>query len=143
MKNLLITLGLALAVCAGGFGASYAVNREPAELRRAAREKDAMEWLRTDFHLDPAQFAAIRTLHNNFAVECSAHCAAILAARRRQDPPAVIARLEGVCIRAMTEHFHQVAALMAPEEGQRYLAVVLPRIADYRHDGAPNVRVRP
>jgi len=143
MKNVLVTLGLILAVCAGAFGASYAVNREPAELRRAAQANDAMEWLRSDFHLNPVQFAAIRKLHQDFAVECSAHCAAIMAARRRHDPPDAVARLEDACVRAMTGHFHRVAALMPPGEGRRYLAIVLPRIADYGHGGAPNLRVRP
>jgi len=142
MRNLLVTLALALAVCAGVDAAFYAVNRDP-DLRRAARENDAMEWLRTDFNLNPGQYAAIRTLHAEFARECSDHCSAIMAARRRGDSTASIARLEDHCVRAMAEHFHQVAALMPPGEGRRYLAIVLPRLADYDHGGAPNLRMRP
>jgi hypothetical protein len=143
VRNLLVTLGLVVAVCAGAFGAFFAANREPADLRRAALENNAMEWLRSDFHPNPAQFAAIRALHADFARECSVHCAAITAARRRHDTPAAIAKLEDFCVRAMTEHFHRVAALMPPGEGRRYLAVVLPRIADYGHGGAPDLRMRP
>jgi hypothetical protein len=143
VKNLLITLVLALAVCAGAFGAFFAANRESADLHRAARERDAMEWLRTDFRLGPAQFSAIQSLHRDFLSECAEHCAAIAAARARREPPAAIAQLEAHCVQAMTEHFHQVAAVMAPNEGRRYLATVLPRIADYDHRGAPTLRVRP
>jgi hypothetical protein len=36
-----------------------------------------------------------------------------------------------------------VAALMAPEQGARYLEIVRPRVAGYDHAGAPNVRVKP
>lgn len=43
----------------------------------------------------------------------------------------------------MTVHFDRVAALLPPGEGARYLAMVLPRIADYDHNGAPTVQVRP
>jgi hypothetical protein len=37
----------------------------------------------------------------------------------------------------------RVAALMAPEQGARYLEIVRPRVAGYDHAGAPNVRVKP
>jgi len=142
MRNLLITLGIALAVCAAAFGVFYAANREPAALRRAALDRDAMAWLRMEFHLDDAQYAAIRHLHAEFEDRCAEHCAAILAARRRHDSPAEIAALEGRCVREMTDHFRRVASLMAPEEGNRYLAIVLPRIADFDHRGPPTVQVR-
>lgn len=143
MKNLLITLGIALGLCAVSFGAFYAINREPAALRRAAREGDAMAWLRTEFRLDEAQFSAIEKLHADFEKECAVHCSAIAAANRRHASAAEIAGLESTCVQAMTDHFHRVASLMPPGQGERYLAIVMPRIADYDHSGAPNVQVRP
>jgi hypothetical protein len=139
MKNLLLTLLLTLAVGAASFGAFYLLNREPAALRQAAREGDARLWLRAEFHLDDAHFAAIRSLHEQYLRVCAGHCAAILDAQRHQAPPAEIAALEANCVRSMTDHFHRVAALMPPAEGARYLAIVLPRVADYDHRGAPTL----
>jgi hypothetical protein len=139
MKNFLITVGVALGACALAFGVFFALNNDPA-LRRAAREGDAMVWLRAEFKLDDAQFAAIKKLHDDYAVVCGEHCAAIMDARERKAPAAEVARLEKVCVEAMTGHFQRVAALMPTGQGERYLAVVLPRVADYGHSGAPNVR---
>jgi hypothetical protein len=142
MKNLLITLGLALGTCAAAFCAFYVMNDEPG-VHRAAMEKDAMAWLRAEFHLDDAQFAAIKKQHDDYGVVCGRHCAAIMAARARSASAAEIAALETTCVEAMTAHFRQVATLMPPPEGERYLATVLPRIRDHGHDGAPNLRATP
>ncbi|HVS51626.1 MAG TPA: hypothetical protein VHD62_04665 [Opitutaceae bacterium] len=140
MKNLLITLGVALAACAAAFGAFYALSDVPA-MHRAAQDGDAMMWLRTEFHLDEAQFAAIKKLHEDYAVVCAGHCTEIAQAKKRNAPPAEMAALEKTCVDAMTEHFRRVAQLMPAGEGERYLAMVLPRIAGYAHTGAPNVRL--
>ena len=142
MKNWLITLGLAVAVGVAAYGVFFVGNDEP-ELRRAARAGDAMAWLRVEFRLSEAQAAAVKKMHDDFSVECGEHCAAILDARERKAPAAEIARLEQVCVDAMTAHFERVAALMAPEQGARYLEIVRPRVAGYDHAGAPNVRVKP
>jgi hypothetical protein len=142
MKNFWITLGLALAACAAAFGAFYAISDEPA-MHQAARDGDAMTWLRTEFHLDDAQFAAIKKLHEDYAAVCTEHCAAIAQAKKRNAPPAERAALEKTCVDAMTAHFRRVATLMPAGEGDRYLAMVLPRIAGYEHTGAPNVRMAP
>lgn len=143
MRNWLVTLALALAACVLSFGVCYFVNREPAALRTAARDGDAMEWLRGEFKLTDTQFAAIKELHERYGNVCATHCAAIMAAEKRNAPRAEIQTLENECVRSMTDHFQKVAALMAPAEGQRYLAMVLPRINDYGHRGAPNLQARP
>jgi hypothetical protein len=141
VRNLLITAGVALAACAAAFGVFYALNDDPA-IRRAARDGDAMAWLRTEFRLNDEQFAAIKKLHDDYGSACAQHCAAIMDARKRAAPPAEIAALERTCVDAMTAHFRRVAALMPPAEGDRYLATVLPRVADYDHRAAPNVQVK-
>lgn len=138
MKNFWLTLALVIGAGAVSFGAFYVINDAPA-VRRAAREHDAMAWLRAEFHLNDAQFAAIKRLHDGYGRECARHCAAILAARERRAPAAEVAGLERVCVESMTEHFRKVAALMPPGEGERYLAIVLPRVAGYDHEGAPNL----
>ncbi len=142
MRNWLITLAMAVAAGAVAFAAFFNLNDDPA-LRRAARAGDAMAWLRVEFRLSEAQAAAVKKLHDDFSGECGEHCAAILDARERKAPATEIARLERVCVDAMTQHFKNVAALMPAEHGQRYLAIVQPRVADHDHAGAPNVRVKP
>lgn len=142
MRNWLLTLGLALAVCAGSFGAFYALNRPPAALRAAAESGDALEWMRVEFKLTPTQFEQIKRLHDAYGAVCSQHCAAIMAAENRGASRAEVASLENVCVTSMTEHFQRVAAIMSPAEGKRYLAYVLPRVHDYDHRGAPDLRVR-
>jgi hypothetical protein len=102
-----------------------------------------MTWLRAEFRLDDAQFAAIKKLHEDYSVVCGQHCTAIMAARERSAPASEMAALEKVCVDSMTEHFRRVAALMPPEQGQRYLAMVLPRVANYRHSAPPTVRASP
>jgi hypothetical protein len=139
MRNILVTLGIALAACAAAFGVFYALNDDPA-LRRAAREGDAMAWLRTEFRLNDEQFAAIKKLHEDYGAVCAGHCRAIMDARKRSAPPAEIAALEKTCVDAMTAHFRRVAGCMPPAEGERYLATVLPRVADYDHNAAPNLQ---
>jgi hypothetical protein len=144
VKNWIVTLIVAVAAAAISFGVFYSVNCEPAALRAAAREGDAMEWLRVEFKLNDAQFAAIRKLHDEYGTVCATHCAAIVAAQKRSAPRAEVAALESECVRSMTEHFHRVAALMPAGQGERYLAIVMPRILDYDHQGgAPNVQVQP
>lgn len=142
MKNLWITGGVVVAACALAFGVFFALNDDPA-LRAAARDNDAMAWLRAEFRLDEAQFAAIKKLHDDYGAVCGEHCAAIMAARERKAPAAEVARLEKVCVDAMTGHFRRVAALMPAEQGERYLATVLPRVAGYTHTGAPTVGAKP
>jgi hypothetical protein len=140
MKNILITIALALAVCAAAFGAVYALQCEPA-VHRAAREGDAMQWLRAEFKLNDAQFTAVKKMHDDYSEVCAGHCAAIMAARERTAPPAEMAALEATCVNGMLEHFRRVAALLPAGEGERYLALVLPRVANYDHAGAPTVKV--
>jgi len=142
MKNFLLTFGLAMAAGALAFGAGFAFNGDPA-LRRAARDNDAMAWLRAEFHLTDAQYAVVKKLHDDYAVVCGGHCAAIAAAKTRSAGPDEIAALEKTCVEAMTAHFRRVAAAMPAPEGERYLATVLPRVTGYSHTGAPTLRATP
>ncbi len=142
MKNLWITGGVVVVACALAFGGFFALN-DDAALRRAARDNDAMAWLRAEFQLDDVQFTAIKKLHDDYGVVCGEHCAAIMVARERRAPAAEVARLEQICVDAMTGHFQRVAALMPTVHGERYLATVLPRVSGYTHSGAPTVGAKP
>ena len=106
--------------------------------------------------MNDAQFAAVKRLHESYAVECEAHCNAIQeAARQRESLQAQsstntvalaaaqqkVEELRVVCETAIASHVRQVAAQMSPEQGTRYLALVLPKIKDFDHHGAADVRV--
>ncbi len=154
MKNFLLTLLVVLAAGALAGGAFFRWHSDDA-LHAAARERDAMKWLRTEFHLSDAQFAAIAKLHEDYSVECADHCAAIgdaraeLAAAEKSGQPAAtlaalrqnVARRELVCRTAIGTHLRKVAALMPLGEGARYLQLLLPRVENYSHQGAPTVRL--
>jgi len=137
MKNFFLTLLLILAAGAVSCGTFYLVNEETQGWRESARERNSMAWLRSEFHLDKAQYAAIRDLYVQFLQERAGNTAAISAARVRRDSPGEVAGLEAACVRAMTSHFQKVALLMSPEEGQRYLDMVLPHVTDYDRRGQP------
>ena len=142
MKNFLITLGMAVAACLVAFAVFYGLH-DDAAMRRAARDGDPMAWMRAEFRLDDAQFVAIKQLHDEYGTVCVEHCAMITNARQQAAPAGELERLERLCVDAMTGHFRRVAALMSPDEGERYLATVLPRIPGYEHAGAPSVQVTP
>jgi len=142
MRNLLLTLVALAALVAASATGFYLTQRDPV-LREAAREDDAMAWLRTEFNLTPEQEAEIVALQDEYALVCTDHCALIVGARLRSAPADEQVQLEADCVAAMREHFRQVAERMSPGQGERYLAIVLPRIGDYPHLGAPNIEARP
>lgn len=122
------------------------------DLREAAHKGDAMAWLRADFHLDDRQFAEIKKLHEAYAPSCEEHCRLIQEAAKARDAlratdgsdaAAVAAaertlqQLRTTCETAISSHVRQVAELMSPEDGRRYLALILPRIAAFDHQMAP------
>jgi hypothetical protein len=141
MKSFLFVLLIAVATCAASFAVFYKIGDRP-EVRHAATEGNTMEWLRAEVRLDDSRFAAIRGLHDEFSAQCAEHCQAIMEARHSQGNEAEVARLEAVCVDAMIAHFRKVAALMPEGEGDRYLAVVLPRIQGYDHTQSPTIGVR-
>ena len=153
MRYLWRTLGvLSLAALAAGLMCYY-LSSTPA-LHAAARRGDSLEWLRVDFHLTDAQFAEIRKLHEAYAPSCEEHCRLIqeasqaLRAKAASDPAAMAAaertlrELRATCETAITAHVRKVAALMSAEDGQRYLALVLPKIADFDHQMAPDLDLK-
>lgn len=155
MKHLVLTAAL-IAAIAGAVGFfSFRTSRNPA-VEAALAQRDAMAWLRTDFQLTDAQFAAIQKLHTSYSVVCEEHCRAIQAATRARNE--LKARAEGdaaafaaadrrveelrlECESAIATHVRQCAAVMSPEAGQRYLALVLPKIKDFDHIAAPDLNL--
>lgn len=148
-----ITLGLVLALAAGGGLACYHFSCDRTA-HAAARDGDVMLWMRHEFCLGDAAYAEILRLHSEHSAVCAQHCADVRAARARlaaaqaggEAPAAVAAeqelkRTEEVC-RASTEaHVRRVAAAMGPAQGARYLEMVLPRLSALDHEGPPNPRL--
>ena len=156
MRYLAPTLGLLLAMAGATGFVCYRMSDEPA-LREAARSHDAIEWLKADFHLSDEQASTIRRLHAGYSGTCEEHCRRIQEATRlkaslvaRNATPAQIAEadrqlqeLRSVCETAIARHVREVARVMAPAEGERYLALVLPKIAQFDHLAAPDLHLNP
>jgi len=116
----------------------------------AGTSGDDLHWIRTEFRLDDAQFAAVKKLHEDYSVVCAGHCADIVSAQMRLEKlttagaPAAdldaarrdIAALEEVCNTATRAHLRRVAAVMPAEQGARYIALVEPHLAHSPHDGS-------
>ncbi len=154
MKYLVSTLAL-IVLGAAIFGfVCYRLSCDSA-LHAAAEKGDAWHWLRQDFHLTDQQFAAIQVVHQAYAGSCVEHCRLIQEATKVRDaltaktsspgPRAAaelaVKELRSICEQALTVHVQKVAALMAAEDGRRYLALMLPKIAAFDHATAPNLQM--
>jgi hypothetical protein len=156
MKHVLSTLALVMGVALGAGVLAFRSTGND-EVARALARQDAMEWLRADFQLTDAQFGAIKQLHDSYSIVCEQHCREIQrATRARAETKATSAgaaalaaadrrveELRLVCESAIATHARQCAALMAPEAGQRYLALVLPKIKDFDHLAPPDLQLNP
>jgi len=156
MKHLLTTLALLTLVAAATGFVAYQRAGDP-QVKAALEQRDAMAWLKSEFSLNDAQFARIKTLHDAYSVECEDHCRAIQEAEKaRQDlkqagaDPVRLAEAERsvrelteICETAIASHVRRCAAEMSPAAGERYLAMVLPKIADFDHRAAPDVGLNP
>lgn len=152
MKHLAATLA-ALALAATITAAIAYRSGDDKHAWAALAQTDAMEWLRAEFGLTDAQYATLKTLHDEYSVVCEEHCRAIQDAARllrglkqRQATGAEIAAAERdvqhlrlVCESAIASHVRRCAAEMSPEAGRRYLALVLPKIKDFDHTAPPDL----
>lgn len=152
MKNLLGTSAVIAVLAAGAAFVGYRANYDSA-LHAAVVRGDTMEWLRVDFHLKEAQVSTIRQMQASYAGTCEEHCRMIQEATHSRnalqaahgDKAAIdaanaeIQRMRTICESAIEAHIRRVAALMSPDDGKRYLALVLPKIASFDHLAAPDL----
>lgn len=146
-----IAIVLVAALVAGLCGFYLVQRRHTAGISAlSGTSGDDLRWIRTEFALDDAQFAAVKKLHEDYAVVCAGHCADIAAANSRlakltsANAPAAdleaarreVAALEEVCNTATRAHIHRVAAVMPADQGARYIALVEPHLAHSPHDGS-------
>ena len=142
----LLALALTVAVLAAGFLA-FGLTRWLARPAPVATTDNELAWMQSEFHLTPAQVATIEKLHDDYDPICMEHCAAIVRARKQlataSDPDAAraeLARLETVCRDATQAHLQRVAAVMAPAEGARFLALTTPKVATQSHAAPLDLR---
>lgn len=104
---------------------------------------DELAWVTREFELTPAQAARVQALHDAYRPVCARHCAAILAAQaelaaagtpaERTAIAAHLRELTATCHNATLAHLEAVAAVMPPAQGQRYLALIQPRLSSHQH----------
>ena len=151
LTTLLVLTGLAAVTCL----ATFWMSGDPS-VRAAVEKRNAMEWLRADFALTDAQFAKIKKLHDSYSVVCEKHCMDIMHATRARNElkasPSVdatataaadkrVEELRLICEMAIAAHVRQCAAEMSPSARDRYLALVLPKIADFDHQAPPDLQL--
>lgn len=153
MKQITLVL---IAALVSGVCAFWLVQRRHAASISALADTsgDDLRWIRTEFRLNDEQFAAVKKLHDDYSVVCAGHCADISAAQQRlhslttSSAPATeleaarrdVAALEEVCNTATRAHLRRVAAVMAADQGARYLALVEPHLAHSPHDGSRGLK---
>ncbi len=128
---------IALAAAALAFGVTHFC------LRPSSADTDEIVWMRTEFKLNDTQVAAIGKLHDDYHPVCMKHCAAIMQARSQLDTASSadktaaqteLVRLEAICRDATLAHLQRVAAVMPPDQGARFLALVGPKVSGQSHD---------
>ena len=134
-RSLVIVLG-ALALSAAVFAGSYFAGQR-AGVAYCANPADDLSWLRTEFHLNDAEMAHMRQLHESYLPECAKMCA-LIAAKKAEVQAALanetnvtagtqkelteLGELRAQCQGQMLRHFIAVSQAMPPAEGRRYLA---------------------
>ena len=155
MKFIWVTAVIVIALAAGAAGVSYLCMRDGH--RAMSGHDDSMLWLRSEFKLTPAQLAQIEKVHEAYQSVCEDHCALIMEQRAKLRrlkaegaPDADITaaqaeakRLDENCRASLEAHIRQVAGLIGGEQGERYLATILPRIAHFDHAGSPDLSLNP
>src|ERR1039457_3182337 len=133
-RALAILLG-ALALGAAVFAGSYFVSQR-ACVTTMTRSADDLGWLRDEFHLNDADMARVRQLHEGYMPQCAKMCA-LIAAKKQEVAEALaggtnitavaqkklteLGQLRAQCQAQMLRHFIAVSEAMPPEEGRRYL----------------------
>jgi len=136
MKRPLLSIIVAVLAGTALFGSSYFMGRRVCEMC-VTRSTDNLDWLRQEFHLNDADMARVRELHNGYMPKCAEMCAQIAAKKQELDDALAgatnispiakqklteLAVLRSQCQAQMLEHFIRVSQAMPPEQGRRYLS---------------------
>ncbi len=108
-----------------------------------------LRWLKEEYQLDDATFERVSQLHSDYFAQCTQMCRKLgeadrpLLWRKRQrhrqpdDLEDRLAREQALCAeceQAATEHLRQVAELLPPGQGERFLNEMLPTLKQQRRD---------
>ncbi len=139
-RSTLILLCGIVAAALAGFGAYYAGTARSRSLTES--QAPELAWLKTEFHLDDAEYTRISKLHEAYLAACAQRCQHIdaanaelrhLLAHTNAVTPEIAralaeaAQLRAECQKEMLQHFYEVSQTMPPEQGKRYLAWVQER----------------
>ncbi len=134
-RSLIIVLG-ALALGVAVFAGSYFVSQR-ACVMSMTNPADDLSWLHDEFHLNDAEMAHIRQLHEDYKPQCAEMCVRIAAKKQElakalangtnvtadaQKKLTELGELRAQCQAQMLRHFIVTSQAMPPEEGRRYLA---------------------
>lgn len=139
MKRRVFFLLLGLPAGALAFALAFWIQTRP---HRLLLEESAAElaWLRHEFHLTDLEFERVSTLHLAYRPTCELLCQRIADSNRRLREAVaatntmteeVLRRIQETgkarddCRQAMLTHLFAVAREMPPEQGRRYLDVML------------------
>ncbi|MBL9126069.1 MAG: hypothetical protein JNL97_00410 [Verrucomicrobiales bacterium] len=107
----------------------------------ATADTNALAWVAKEFHLEHDSFARIQELHARYRPSCEVRCRRIDDHTRRLSQALLAsksltpeiqqlveegARLRAECQTALAAHLLEVAGCMPPEQGRRYLELMLP-----------------
>lgn len=137
MKRGLIILLVGLALAAATYFLCFRMATQP--MRQVASVENELAWLAMEFRLTPEQTKRVEALHSDYQPRCMAMCRKIaennaqldrLIAAKREFTPEMdrllreSAEIQIECRRDMLAHIYAVAAVMPPEQGERYIGLL-------------------
>lgn len=111
-------------------------------------EQNGLAWLKAEYKLSDEEFRRIEEAHDAYYPKCMEMCKRIAQANRRVTEllqtsttltPEIEAALKTTeatnaeCRAAMLRHIYQVAAMMPPDQGSRYIRETAPRLLSSGH----------
>ena len=109
-------------------------------------------WLQAEFHVDEATCERIRLSQLEFARACEHHCAEVNRAESamaalpatatpgdRAGAHRTLLAAKERCRLARVDQAHRVASMLPVDCREKYLAIVLPKLEELDHAGAPRV----
>jgi hypothetical protein len=136
MKRVWLVIIGGFIVAVAAYACIYLTKTAP-ERFESESSAPALAWLKKEYHLSDAQFERVSELHDAYQPRCMEMCRKIdeknaqlqslLSATNVITPEikqalAQAAQLRADCETAMLAHFYEIARVMPPEQGKRYLA---------------------
>jgi len=139
-------------LCAGLAAAAAFMITRWAGATKSLPLEGQLSWLKAEFRLPEAQVAAIKVLHEDYVPVCREHCVNIQEARRAAGVAsknaagggsgakaaeavalAELRRVEAVCRDATRAHLMRVAAVMEPDQRERFISLVMPKLGEQKN----------